>query len=409
MIHKKQLLIASLLVLLAAIPVTALLSQEPQETRSRATASTTLTYTPNTTTNEPLVKNTGETVALDVIITPGSNLPSVVKLDMMYDTTKFQPAADAFTVNTVAFPTTIEGPAVLDGRILIALSIGSDPTKAIQTPTKVGTINLVAKAPTNGTPTQITFGTGSQVLSLAKSDEATENVLATAQPSFVTIEGTTQIAMLADDATPSATMTPSPTPTTATPTLTPTPTVNPNTTMLSFNVLMHGIGSSGDNANPFASETSTKEPLRPSREITVYLYDDQNQLAATKSGTITYASASGSFQGTVDVGDTLAQGDYTIRLKEDTHLRRIVPGIHQLTPLTNNILPIVTLVAGDVNNDNTLNIMDYNLIIGCYSDLLPAVSCTPENKILTDLNDNGQVNQFDYNLFLREITVQSGN
>jgi hypothetical protein len=412
MMTKKHLLIASLLILIAAIPATMLMSDEPQETRSRATASTTLTYTPNTTNTEPLVKNTGDTMALDIIVSPGNNLPSVIKLDMAYDATKFQPAQNAFEVNTTAFPTTIEGPAILDGRILISLSIGSDPTKAIQTPTKVGTLNLIAKAPTNGTPAQITFGQGTQVLSLSKSDEATENVLSAAQPSFVIIEGTAS-AMLAsaEDATPSATLTPTltPTPTVTVPTLTPTPTINPNTTTLSLNVFMHGIGNSGDNANPADSESSTKDPLHPSRAITVFIYNDQNVLAATKSGTLTYASSSGSFTGAIDIGTSLPQGDYTIRVKEDTHLRRIVPGIFHVAPLANIVLPILTLVAGDANNDNTLNIMDYNLLIGCYSDLLPAVSCTPENKILTDLNDNGQVNQFDYNLFLREITVQAGN
>ncbi len=72
-------------------------------------------------------------------------------------------------------------------------------------------------------------------------------------------------------------------------------------------------------------------------------------------------------------------------------------------------MPTVTMVAGDVNGDNSLNILDYNLLVGCYSDLLPAISCTQATKVKTDLNDNGDVNQFDYNLFLREITVQTGN
>jgi hypothetical protein len=48
------------------------------------------------------------------------------------------------------------------------------------------------------------------------------------------------------------------------------------------------------------------------------------------------------------------------------------------------------------------------LLIGCYSDFSPAKSCTSANKLLTDLNDDGNVNQTDYNLFLREISVQNG-
>lgn len=440
---KKQILIASLLVLLAALPAALLMTQEEQDTRSRATASSTLSYTPNTTNTAPIVKNIGDAVALDIMINPGSNLPSLVKLELQYDATKFDPATTPFTVNTAAFPTTVEGPIVMDGRVLISVSIGNDVTKAIQQPTKVGTLNLIAKAGTGDTPTQLTFGDRSQILSLAQNDEATENVLATTQPSFVTIGSAVSPTVVAT-ATPSATSIPIPTATTAPtmqPTLTatptaaptatlmptaqvtmqpsittnptetpiPTPTVNPASTILSFTVLMHGIGSSGDNANPTVSDLSNKQPQHPSREITVSVYDDQNQLTDTKSGLMTYDTVSGSFKGFVDVGNTLQSGVYTIRVKEGTHLRRLVPGIQQITQQTTNILPPFALVAGDVNDDNTINILDYNLLVGCYSDLLPAVSCTDENKIKTDLNDNGAVNQFDYNLFLREITVQAGN
>lgn len=411
---KKQILIASLLILMAAIPVTLLLTQEEQDTRSRASASSSLSYTPNTTSTTPLEKNVGDPIALDIIVNPGNNLPSLIKLEMLYDATKFDPAQTPFTVNTTAFPSTIEGPIVLEGKVLVSVSIGNDVTKAIQQPTKVGTLNLIAKAGTNGTASLLAFGDQSQILSLAENDEATENVLATTQPSFITIAAPTVIAT--GTATPTISITTEPT---LQPTLSPTPTVslistltptvNPTTTTLSFTVFMHGIGNSGDNANPTANDMSNKQPLHPTREIMVALYDDQNQLTATKTGVITYDTANGSFKGLIDIGDVIQSGVYTIRVKEGTHLRRLVPGIQQLTPLTVNSLPVFDIIAGDANNDNKINILDYNLLVGCYSDLLPAISCTDENKVKTDLNDNGQVNQFDYNLFLREITVQAGN
>ena len=73
----------------------------------------------------------------------------------------------------------------------------------------------------------------------------------------------------------------------------------------------------------------------------------------------------------------------------------------------NSIAP-ATLVAGDINNDNTLSILDYNIFIGCYTDFLAATSCTPEQQVATDLNDDGVVNEDDYNLFLRELAAQQG-
>ncbi len=70
----------------------------------------------------------------------------------------------------------------------------------------------------------------------------------------------------------------------------------------------------------------------------------------------------------------------------------------------------MTLIAGDSNNDNLVNLLDYNMITDCYSDFLPANACADENKkLMTDLTDDGKVNQFDYNLLLRELGVQAGS
>jgi hypothetical protein len=57
--------------------------------------------------------------------------------------------------------------------------------------------------------------------------------------------------------------------------------------------------------------------------------------------------------------------------------------------------------AGDINNDNSLDARDYNLLLDCYSDSLPARSCNGEKKQDADLNDDGNVNQRDYNIMLR--------
>jgi hypothetical protein len=56
---------------------------------------------------------------------------------------------------------------------------------------------------------------------------------------------------------------------------------------------------------------------------------------------------------------------------------------------------------GDINNDNRLDILDYNLLLDCYSDLLEAKNCNEEEKQSADLNDDGFVNQVDYNIMVR--------
>ena len=233
-------------------------------------------------------------------------------------------------------------------------------------------------------------------------------MLASTLPGYVTISGSTITPTT--QATPTASPSPSPTKTPS-PTVQPTilPTQVTTGTRLALTVFMHGIGNSGDNANPTSFSLSNKTPKFPARTVTVSLYDSSNNLAASASGLITYNAANGNFTGVIPLPETVASGQYLIKIKEPLHLKRLIPGIQTITQNNNNQMPAITLVAGDTNNDNALNIVDYSTLIGCYSDLQAAVSCTDEKKNWSDLNDDGSVNQVDYSLFLREITVQNGD
>lgn len=191
-----------------------------------------------------------------------------------------------------------------------------------------------------------------------------------------------------------------------TPVATPTP-ASSNAT-LSLDVFLHGIGNSGDNANPLANSLSNKNPLTPQRNASVSLFDVNNNMISSGSGLITYSSASGSFVGTITTTSPVPAGKYQIKINTDYHLTRLVSGIQTLVVGQTNAVPAVQLVAGDANNDNRLDIRDYNMMLDCYSDLSPAADCNPTKKIQTDSNDDGAVNQFDYNLFLREISTQPG-
>jgi Mg-chelatase subunit ChlD len=210
---------------------------------------------------------------------------------------------------------------------------------------------------------------------------------------------------------PSATSIPTATtiPTTL-PTLThiPTPTSKAVTMQLSLNVLLHGVGTSGDNTNPTASSLSNKNPLHPAQIATVMVYNSANQLIASSTAQITYASESGSFKGIVDLTDPITTGIYTVKVDTERHLTRLIAGIQSLTANQNNQLPTSELITGDITNDNQLDIRDYNLLLDCYSDLSTAAACNDTKKAAADINDDGPVNQVDYNLFLREISTQPG-
>lgn len=178
--------------------------------------------------------------------------------------------------------------------------------------------------------------------------------------------------------------------------------------VLNLELFMHGIGSSGDNANPEAFTLSNKNPITPMRNVHVTMFDTTNKLISSGSGSINYSSQSGSFTGTIKTDQPVIPGKYTVKVTTDYHLRRLVPGIQTIVAKQTNKLPTIQMVAGDATIDNRLDIRDYNMLLDCYSDLSPAIACNPTKKTATDANDDGNVNQYDYNLFLREISTQPG-
>lgn len=210
---------------------------------------------------------------------------------------------------------------------------------------------------------------------------------------------------------PTPTMTPSPTPTstpTPSPTMTPSPT--PKGTSFKLTVFQHGIGNSGDNTSS-ASSLSNKNPLTKTISTELQLYNLDNQLIGKGNGTLLYNAQDGNYSGVVGIfPNTFPTGNYTLRVRTNQHLRKLMPGIQLIeAEKQNDGLPTVSLVAGDSNNDNKLNILDYNMLLDCYSDLSVAVACNDSSKkTVTDFNDDGSVNQVDYNLFIREILTQPG-
>lgn len=188
---KKYVLIGILFVLLAAIPLTVYFLQQQQQTESQAQKATTLYFaTPGQTTAAATVeKPAGETIPLDIIVDPGTNQVSFIKLSVSYDGAKLSlDQANGIKQNEASFPSVLEGPTYTNGNVSVTVSIGADPTKVAQLPTKVATLTFTAKEATGSTPTQVKFIDGqTQVLSIASSDQPSENVLATTKPVNITI------------------------------------------------------------------------------------------------------------------------------------------------------------------------------------------------------------------------------
>lgn len=210
--HKKIFLLGFIVVILVAIPFSVYIAQQRQRATSKASASTTLSFDPSS----PIVK-VDETLILNIVLDPGTgpsaNQVSFAKLSINFDPSKFATVSGSLAPNPNSpntLTSVLEDPTYESGKASISLSIGADPTKVVATKTKIAILRLKVLSKTDANnPTSITFditSNNTQVLSIASSDQTSENVLSTSTPATVTINP-------ASAAQPSPTITPTVTPT----------------------------------------------------------------------------------------------------------------------------------------------------------------------------------------------------
>lgn len=194
------------------------------------------------------------------------------------------------------------------------------------------------------------------------------------------------------------------------------PPVQCSTTVLSGHtgigaaIFLHGLGKGGDNVNPNSGGNTNL--MHPQRTAVITVFNNSNQQVTTGQGCISYNANDGFFNGTIDIG-TITSGSYLVKVKVNGFLQQQIAGIMQITSgQTNNFPNIPHLVTGDINNDNQLDLVDYNILISCFGSKQNTATCTiPPTQLSAgaDIDDNGNVDGADYNLFLRELSVQTGN
>ncbi len=191
---KKLLLLGFLFVVLLIIPLTIYLVQQQQDSRSQATANTTMKFTPDTTTAQ-----VGDDVSFDVMIVPGNNQVNFIKLVVKFDSTKLKATNTSFVVDPNSNLSILQGPVVGTDTISVALSVGNDPTKVIQADTKIGTLTFnVIDGPAENS--QITFDPATEVSSIngGNNDAFNENVFLSGTPASLTITDGTDVSPTPD-------------------------------------------------------------------------------------------------------------------------------------------------------------------------------------------------------------------
>ena len=67
------------------------------------------------------------------------------------------------------------------------------------------------------------------------------------------------------------------------------------------------------------------------------------------------------------------------------------------------------LKLGDVDNNNRIDRIDEDIVVGCFSELAPPKNCDPTKKLASDLNADGKVNALDYSLMVRSRLIYLGD
>lgn len=280
---KKVLLFVSIGLLLLAIPATIFYLGQQRDIRAKAAPATTLTLSPATQTVKA-----GDTVKMNVNITPGTNEVVTAQIYLTYDPTKL--TATAITNGTSA-PRVLNSGVVGNGTASISVGAASNAQPIIQNGT-IAVVTFTAAASTTAlAPTSVQFASNTFVGGI---NDTTANVLVGtvgAKVSITNADGTFASAATTT-VTPTLTLTPTttviPTVTAAlTPTLTPTQAATQSGTASSSAIM---ITSPAANANVTVTEPVIQGTAPPGSTVTIVIHSAAQTVVVTAdaSGNWTY-------------------------------------------------------------------------------------------------------------------------
>ncbi len=172
------------------------------------------------------------------------------------------------------------------------------------------------------------------------------------------------------------------------------------TSTLTFTVNLPGIGPAG------GGHTLNSKPTNMYRDLDIKLIDSANKVTKLLGETIFDGS---SFVGLASLPEDLAPGAYVVKINTYAGLANTLwkrfDGIFNLSPDRDTAMPAVTLVSGDINEDNQINLADYNIILSCINNN----GCDNVKKRLTDLNDDGKTDETDLNIMFAGLSKRSGD
>lgn len=173
------------------------------------------------------------------------------------------------------------------------------------------------------------------------------------------------------------------------------PTISPNDARLALELTILGVGPNtplGQNPNP----------IRTSQSVELQIFNSQNQKVKDTQGTAIYDSQTFSFKGEVSLGTSLPDGTYLAKARFNNTLWKSL-GVVDVKSAISSKAPSAKLVTGDLDQNNILDLSDYNMMLSCYGNS----SCAQKEK--ADLNIDGVVDEKDLNILLTNFSKRQGD
>jgi len=187
-IRHRYLGVSATVAMLLLLPIIVIATQRPQNLSGIAEGATTIIFSPTSIEDVPLEKKLNEEFFLNVLIDPGSNVLSKVKLDINYDP-RFLKLSNQkpILINESIFTEVVEGPYYSEGRIQITLSVGDELTNALKNKTRAVTLNFIPTTNTSTISTVVSFGPETSASTVEVNDLEKENVVSTTAPAYINI------------------------------------------------------------------------------------------------------------------------------------------------------------------------------------------------------------------------------
>ncbi len=175
------------------------------------------------------------------------------------------------------------------------------------------------------------------------------------------------------------------------------PSQAPNEARSAFTVYITSIGTNrslGQNDTPISGQN-----------LEFQFINSQNQAVKTGVAQVTAKQAQTptgmGYTGQISLGTTLSAGNYKAKIRLDNTLWKAAN--ITLTPGVLTTIPVMELILGDLDQDNRIGLLDYNILISCYG----SKQCA--QKAQADLNLDGKVDELDLNILYASFRTREGD